>query len=1372
VETSLTDLKVSDEKATEGMSKTIVDKLLKCCMYELAVYGVDEAHLSQQKICQLFQTKLDELIAECEDAKDCMEMERVQAYTNALKNLKTQLQDPMLLRLNQLQSHIQGQVEVKGLELVEASMKFCQDSISRMEDREQEFTTFITQFNQKTKDRWALVTNMDLCAPIEETENILHYLEDLKYTRTFLANSGTMRAMELARPSESKRRGKRKKVNIHQRALELIRKGIQETITETNVSLLFDEAHDNERLRNVYDNLDLLGKNEPETKARAAKDLLCTMLQKKITDLEAGVFALYQKLIQYADASLKKQRKLNFTREFERLETIRKSFQSARDVIPESKRSGILQRLLDDAKKQHDDFRLELRQNPQLQPQQVVETLMGLYRILTLVPDESIKDEVRDYMTQILNKLRVRKYNFTALYQELESWDLPGETSYGGEITAYFDHFKQHKIDLMNQKIRGMTFEDSLNALCQKNPAPGSPAWVVNQENKDFKSKIDAPRRQALETTWASYEQHFNGIVRKYLFRPDLQELYRRVTSDARSLQNDFSNENVAKVLAGVCAAVSLHGRVKEGSSTEAKVAQDSLIQLHAVQLLGLFRLLGVDKPPRPERKGIFTGIKRTFGFASAMLGEDFNNHLIEILTGQGKSYVLCVLSITMALLDFQVDCVCYSKILRDRDHAAFVDLFNDFGIQAKIDYCTFSQLARREFMSAGDVATGTQSLLDNKVQLVSSSRQIREKILLIDEVDVFFNQDFYGNMYTPSLLWKAPEVLTILQYVWDQRAADVSLQHVMQLPQYDALAIRFPDLIPLLKANIRQMLQASKDFQTAEYKYVVQDGKIGYEEHGSVNTNITHGYRTTFSYFCEREKGVLTQEQWEHGICGHFSYAELPKKYKRILGVTGTLKSLGNFERKEMQREYKITEETLIPSFFGERDSNFFQGVDLLQTQNDFHHKIEQELIACRDAKRAVIVFFESEARIQAFLNSSYGSRIKHDLSVVTEKQAKKIDHYVKQATRSEAITLFPRVYGRGLDFSCYDTIVQSSNGVHVVQCFLSADISEETQIQGRTCRQGQKGTYKMILWAQDLTQWKPDGIQQANNPDEKVPSFVSEAEVQQIMQTSATEQYQALNAKRVQWFQTLAEERRQRVQDAMQTHEQTLQYQRKLKNPWGRESELMQSLQRLNTSATQSAASGLNIVFCLDESGSMRNDWEDLVTAFKAFLAVRGSQAADDVISVVQFSHVLSSPTLTYATLAEAQNADLTFHGGGTKFKPPLQQALHLFRQSNRPSPRQTRHSQPTQLQHADKTKVLVFMSDGANDDGGVGTEMKNLVAACPGLKFFSIFFGSNASPRLQEMASAVPGGKYAQSLDASALQEEFVEIAESISGISYVG
>ncbi len=51
-----------------------------------------------------------------------------------------------------------------------------------------------------------------------------------------------------------------------------------------------------------------------------------------------------------------------------------------------------------------------------------------------------------------------------------------------------------------------------------------------------------------------------------------------------------------------------------------------------------------------------------------SLKGDSFNNQLIEILTGEGKSVILGILSIFLALIGYDLYVVCYSKYLSERD--------------------------------------------------------------------------------------------------------------------------------------------------------------------------------------------------------------------------------------------------------------------------------------------------------------------------------------------------------------------------------------------------------------------------------------------------------------------------------------------------------------------------------------------------------------------------------------------------------------------------------------------------------------------------------------------------------------------------------
>lgn len=77
-------------------------------------------------------------------------------------------------------------------------------------------------------------------------------------------------------------------------------------------------------------------------------------------------------------------------------------------------------------------------------------------------------------------------------------------------------------------------------------------------------------------------------------------------------------------------------------------------------------------------------------------------------------------------------------------------------------------------------------------------------------------------------------------------------------------------------------------------------------------------------------------------------------------------------------------------------------------------------------------------------------------------------------KACEKGKITLMTRDYGRGTDFKVFDESIFTigHGGLHVIQTFLSIENSEEVQIRGRTARQGNPGTYILIIKDSDLEQ------------------------------------------------------------------------------------------------------------------------------------------------------------------------------------------------------------------------------------------------------------------------------------------------------------
>jgi len=150
--------------------------------------------------------------------------------------------------------------------------------------------------------------------------------------------------------------------------------------------------------------------------------------------------------------------------------------------------------------------------------------------------------------------------------------------------------------------------------------------------------------------------------------------------------------------------------------------------------------------------------------------------------------------------------------------------------------------------------------------------------------------------------------------------------------------------------------------------------------------------------------------------------------------------------------------------------------GIDVIvSTSANFFENIAKEITTRisdhNGKKRAVLVFFKSEAVLEDFSSSTWfkdyaGSGLK----LITKTPPSERDSIIERAAEEGRVTLLIAAYGRGTDFTYSNRELDERGGIHVIQAFLSEEGSEEIQIQGRTRRQGHPGTYSMVLNESDL--------------------------------------------------------------------------------------------------------------------------------------------------------------------------------------------------------------------------------------------------------------------------------------------------------------
>ena len=261
-----------------------------------------------------------------------------------------------------------------------------------------------------------------------------------------------------------------------------------------------------------------------------------------------------------------------------------------------------------------------------------------------------------------------------------------------------------------------------------------------------------------------------------------------------------------------------------------------------------------------------------------------------------------------------RVDCVCYSAYLSQRDKNDFEKVFTLFDVSSMVTYGTFQQLSERLINIEGDVRTMTREMvLPNKKSAArgdprgsaargSAKSQEPRRVLLVDEVDVFFSSSFYGETYDPVERLEVAEVANLQREAWSKRSVDSTLilSALKNSESYITIMREYADIKSILAEQIAQMVRdldiwkkggANEPFKA----YKIQGDEIAYKSGVNYDSKISFGYVTLWTYFHEVECRRLPEAVLERQLglviaCGQFSYAEIPKRYDLILGVTGTL--------------------------------------------------------------------------------------------------------------------------------------------------------------------------------------------------------------------------------------------------------------------------------------------------------------------------------------------------------------------------------------------------------------------------------------------------------------------------------------------------
>jgi hypothetical protein len=166
----------------------------------------------------------------------------------------------------------------------------------------------------------------------------------------------------------------------------------------------------------------------------------------------------------------------------------------------------------------------------------------------------------------------------------------------------------------------------------------------------------------------------------------------------------------------------------------------------------------------------------------------------------------------------------------------------------------------------------------------------------------------------------------------------------------------------------------------------------------------------------------------------GSFSFAEIPKVFDTILGVTGTLDSMTDFQKAAI-KSYGIDTLTRTPSIYGNSLMTFREQQDVLiinEGEAEYFQAITREAETVANNGRPVLIFFKDQKTLERFADSDYCSSLKANrkFSQITESNTDDLAREVKNATDAGKVSLWTRIFGRGLVYQIIDIIHPYDSG------------------------------------------------------------------------------------------------------------------------------------------------------------------------------------------------------------------------------------------------------------------------------------------------------------------------------------------------------
>ena len=128
-----------------------------------------------------------------------------------------------------------------------------------------------------------------------------------------------------------------------------------------------------------------------------------------------------------------------------------------------------------------------------------------------------------------------------------------------------------------------------------------------------------------------------------------------------------------------------------------------------------------------------------------------------------------------------------------------------------------------------------------------SNDEEKPKKILLIDEIDVLFNKDYYGDTFNQSIDLRDDSIANLFKFIWANKDKNqMDYDFIKNSSEFKKVIEKFKSLQKILQNQINGMVAALTTYK--DQNYAIIDRKIMYKVEDSYR-EVSYRYNTVYAY-------------------------------------------------------------------------------------------------------------------------------------------------------------------------------------------------------------------------------------------------------------------------------------------------------------------------------------------------------------------------------------------------------------------------------------------------------------------------------------------------------------------------------------------